>query len=51
MFTEVHALAALQALQARGLLGQDSAQSFWNRFACVTERHQGKAPFVEVVDY
>lgn len=48
-FTEAQALAALEELRERKLLGQDSALSFWNRFACITERHAGKAPFVEEV--
>ncbi len=49
-FTEAQALAALTGLERCKLLGQDTAEGFWNRFACVTERHRGKAPFVEEVD-
>jgi hypothetical protein len=49
-FTELEAKKVLLALQNRGLLGQDTAEGFWNRFACVTERHKGKAPFVEQIE-
>jgi len=49
-FSEAEAMKALRALERCGLLGQDTAESFWSRFACLAERHHGKAPFVERVD-
>jgi len=49
-FTEIEAKEALRSLQDHGLLGQDIAEGFWSRFACVADRHKGKEPFVEYIE-
>lgn len=49
-FTEKEAKEVLRALQSHGLLGQDNAEGFWSRFACVADRHKNKAPFVECIN-